>query len=166
MVSFYSHDDVGAAPPSNATATNATLNSGGGGGGGSVAEGAAGGSNLTTVGPGGSHEAWVPLHLKVAQTMFWVKVLYGLCMFPFAVFTVPIFSKALTGAYPTGYTKRGALAPLLAGSRYTRARAEQKDAVCCPNRGAAAAAAAAQPAATAGKKADKRNNSNSEQDSV
>jgi hypothetical protein len=79
-----------------------------------------------------SGQVWVPLHWKVAQTMFWVKVLYGLLMLPFAVFTLPIFSKALTGAYPTGYTRQGVLAPLLTGSKYSQARAEQKDAVCCP----------------------------------
>jgi hypothetical protein len=88
----------------------------------------------STPGNGGGHDDMIYLHPKVAQTMYWAKVFYGLSMAPFAMFMVPLLSKSMTDAYPTGYNQRGDLVPLLTGHKYQRARDGHRDGCCCGQR--------------------------------
>ena len=78
-----------------------------------------------------SNDDIIFLHPKVAQTMYWVKVLYGLSMLPFAMFMIPLLSKSMTDAHETGYNRRGALVPLMRNHAYQQARDGHTDGCCC-----------------------------------
>ena len=53
---------------------------------------------------------------RAASTLFWVRVCYSLTTFPFLLLTLPVFSKVLTHAERTGFTRDGRCVPFR-GSR-------------------------------------------------
>ncbi|KAJ9452008.1 hypothetical protein DIPPA_20530 [Diplonema papillatum] len=56
---------------------------------------------------GDDREGGVVSNWRFTATLFWLQALYGMCAFPFIIFTVPILSTVFTHAKATGYDKQG-----------------------------------------------------------
>jgi hypothetical protein len=57
---------------------------------------------------------------QVSATMYFCKMVLGLCCFPFLVFKLPLITDALTHTRRTGYDRSGACVPLLPGAEKKR----------------------------------------------
>ncbi|EOD20950.1 hypothetical protein EMIHUDRAFT_207994 [Emiliania huxleyi CCMP1516] len=62
-------------------------------------------------------------HWMFWQTLYYMKMAYGLLSFPFLVFRLPLVGKGLVQAMPTGYDESGALVQMLSPALMKRKKA-------------------------------------------